>query len=118
MDEDYDWAERIAREGEVAEPQWVVHKLAPHHGMDHMIFCPACQCGHGFDSKRWNFNGDMVKPSLLPQFQPGTSVLIHYYHYKLKKNMTCHYHLVNGNMHFCGDCTHEMAGKVVPLEPF
>jgi hypothetical protein len=32
----------------------------------HMIFCPACECGHKFDSGRWTFNGDMERPTFSP----------------------------------------------------
>lgn len=117
------WVDEIRRRNEVAKPDWVVHKLACKEGFDHMIWCPACECGHGFDLERWGFNGDMVKPTLLPNpspLNPGghCSVKTEYYNYKRKKMMLCHFHIIAGTIIFCADCTHEMAGKTVALEPF
>jgi hypothetical protein len=29
---------------------------------------------------------------------------------------TCHYFITDGQMVYCGDCEHELAGKTVPME--
>lgn len=46
-----------------------VHSCADSHDgptTGHMIFCPACGCGHKFDVGRWQFNGDFEKPTFSP----------------------------------------------------
>lgn len=127
MEEDIDWVDKIWRKGEVAEPNWVVHKLAAEPGqLNYMIFCPACKCGHGFRAGDdghpgpiWGFNSDMVKPTLYPAGVGHTcSVLVNYYNYKYKKNMICHFHITHGVIQYCPDSTHEFAGKSLLLEPF
>ena len=35
-----------------------------------------------------------------------------------KARPRCHLHITDGNVEFCQDCEHEMAGKTVPMEPF
>ena len=128
MVEDPDWVDKIWREGEVAEPNWVVHKLAAQPGdLNHMIFCPACKCGHGFRAGEsdgrpgpiWGFNNNYIKPTLFPAGPGHTcSVLVNYYNYKLKRKVTCHFHITDGMIQYCDDCTHEFAGKTLKLEPF
>lgn len=122
MTEDEDWVDRIMREGEVAQPEWVVHKLAADGSvgnLNYMIFCPACKCGHGFDDRRWTFNGDMVKPTLLEANGSGKrSVITQFWNHKEKRNMQCHFNIDNGMIFFHGDSQHHMAGQTVPLEPF
>jgi hypothetical protein len=80
----------------------------------HLIFCPACECGHIFyngkqrDKNRasWSFNGDCNRPT----FQP--SMLVHYGE-DLKK--VCHSFVTDGRILYLQDCTHEMAGKSIEL---
>lgn len=66
------------------------------------IFCPACQCGHKFDNIRWTFNGNFEKPTFKPSY----------------KDANCHLVLTDGIINFQLDCSHSMAGKSVPIEPF
>ena len=122
-----DWVEQIHRKGEVAEANWVVHKLqqiyaadGSPHGPNYMIFCPACQCGHGFDDRRWIFNGDMVKPTLLAAPDSGgkRSVITHYFNHHRNQMMVCHFNIDSGTIFFHGDSQHELAGKTLPLETF
>lgn len=92
-------------------------------------WCPACKEMHRLPDG-WTFNGNVDKPS----FQPSLK------HTGLKLNKdadgkwigegrdawlydakgdpipeVCHYFLTDGVLHFCADCTHDMAGKSVPL---
>lgn len=77
----------------------------------HLIFCPACQCGHAFynnqamTSAKWTFNGNLENPT----FQP--SMLI----YKTDKHERCHSYVTDGKIKFLNDSTHVMAGKTVEL---
>jgi len=116
-----DWVDRIMRLGEVAEPDWVVHKLGENGGgLTHMIFCPACKCGHGFDTVRWVFNENYTKPTLSPQPGSTCSVLVRFVKIVNEQpvNITCHFHLTDGVIQYCDDCTHELRGQSVELKPF
>ena len=95
--------------------------------------CPGCKTSHHVDA-RWKFNGDYDRPTFSP------SVLITSGHYTagFKKGDACwctynaehpdkpspyhcercHSFVADGKIRFLSDCTHELAGKTVPLEPF
>lgn len=73
-------------------------------------YCPACKHRHYVDAKRWNWNGDLEKPTFHP------SVRHFYPNPDTGKDVTvCHYHVREGKIHYCTDCPHEYAGKVVDL---
>ena len=75
------------------------------------FYCPGCKCSHRVPvnkdgtrvpNKRWNWNQDLVKPTLDPSINhPGI----------------CHYFIRDGNIEFCADSKHELAGKTVALSP-
>jgi len=81
--------------------------------------CPGCKYGHavGVNGRMilnsegkpvsWSWNGDWIKPT----FQP--SLLIN----KDKEGdyPLCHMFITDGNINFLGDCTHALAGKVIPM---
>jgi hypothetical protein len=102
----------------------------------YMIFCPACKCGHLFNTvpngKRpvWKFiNGDANSPTF------RASMLVKSGHYAgphkkgdecwctFKKRYgtceftcsICHSHVTDGRIEFCKDSTHELSGKTVDL---
>ncbi len=105
---------------------------------DFMFHCPGCKCGHGvwttnpnsLTKAMWSFNGDMQRPTFSPsllirshQWQPPVTA----------ENMdkwrkepwpqtqvetVCHSFVRDGQIQFPSDCTHELAGKTVPMEPF
>jgi hypothetical protein len=77
-----------------------VHKLENEPNA-YVIWCPACQCGHKFDS-RWTFNGDVN----LPTFDPSLIVT---------SKERCHSVVTNGTISFLEDSSHAMAGKTVDL---
>jgi len=79
----------------------------------HLIFkCPGCKRVHniyygegaGF---RWEFNGDFERPAFSP------SILIRGYNKQIQT--ICHSFIVDGNIQFLSDCTHELKGQTVPL---
>lgn len=121
----------------------VVHEIKQPDQFQYLIFCPGCQEGHGLrvgqpTGPNWKFNGSMTKPkfepSLLvcgvkyPEVDPETG------DFKrgpdgeyLKgsdnrllgaKDTRCHSLINEGYIQFLSDCTHELAGKKVPLKPF
>ena len=74
------------------------------------FWCPGCKCGHWVrvagTAGVWGFNGNFDKPTFAPSIlcKSGASV--------------CHSHVTDGSIQFLADCTHEFAGKIVPMEPF
>ena len=97
--------------------------IAPFHG-EHEgwgFYCPGCRCLHSFDvaldhkqtPKFFGWNGDCVRPTFTPwllypdlqqELEGGGS-----------KRGRCHLFVRDGNIQFLDDCTHELAGKTVPL---
>ncbi len=77
----------------------------------HYHYCPGCDDMHRLPPPpRWTFNGDLVKPTFSPSFahsvrDPDGEVATE----------ICHYILADGVLNFCGDSTHALAGKSVPL---
>lgn len=80
------------------------------YGWEHK--CPGCNELHAIPTSGaspWTFNGDPERPTFHPSvlrtidFQDGTPKRI------------CHYFVTSGEIRFCGDCTHALAGKIVPL---
>lgn len=69
-------------------------------------WCPGCEEVHVLPWKRggWTFNGDVNVPTFTPSFLHTDS-----------SGSVCHYILTAGVLNFCGDCTHSLAGKSVPL---
>lgn len=91
----------------------------------YIFFCPGCRCGHFFKTEGpgpvWTFNGDVEKPTVT------ASILVHEHDTilpendetgKITKTYRCHSFITDGNIQFLSDCTHELAGKTVPLEDF
>lgn len=72
------------------------------------FMCPGCDEPHAFD-ERWQFNGDYDRPTFSPSFltwidpQPFIS------------GKRCHSYVRDGSIEYQSDCTHELAGKTVPL---
>lgn len=104
---------------------------------DFLFWCPACKCGHGVwttgknpSSAIWQFNGNMEKPTFKPSLKivqetwepPVTPENMEQYHQKpwpqTKKTHVCHSVVTDGVISYCADCTHELAGKNIPMEPF
>lgn len=71
-----------------------------------LFHCPACDDPHQCDD-RWTFNGDQSKPTF------RASVLVHYSGSDAPQR--CHSFVTDGNIAYCGDSTHAMAGKTVEL---
>jgi hypothetical protein len=80
--------------------------------------CPGCEMSHsipvtrtGEEAKRnWTFNGDVDNPTITP------SILASYGYRDKKPTKFCHFYIREGSIEFLADCTHKLAGKIVPME--
>lgn len=81
-------------------------------GLRYYFRCPACDAHHVFSAggpKCWQFNGDMVKPTVSPSLlvtKPGNPAY------------RCHSFIKDGRIEFCGDCSHKHKGKTMELPPW
>ena len=82
----------------------------------HEHWCPACKQMHGYavehpfrNGARWSFNGNSEKPSFAPSMNISVGP------FPDGRVERCHYFLTDGQIRFCGDCTHEMNGQTVDL---
>lgn len=55
----------------------------------------------------WNWNGDVEKPTLTPSILTSIDLP--------KGKKVSHFFVKDGMVEFLGDCTHEHAGKTLPL---
>lgn len=77
-------------------------------GIDgHVHWCPACDEAHRLPASWW-FDGNLSCPSFKPSFRQHTAD-------RHGNARQCHYMLTAGTLHYCGDCTHALAGQSVPL---
>lgn len=82
-------------------------------------WCPGCNEMHviithydpDFSGPAWSFNGDINSPTFTPSIYINTSREID------GKSVPhcCHYFMQDGILRYCGDSTHDFAGKNVPL---
>lgn len=70
-----------------------------------MFWCPGCECAHGWNAK-WTFDGNEDAPTVSPSLLSRTG------------DKVCHLFVRAGYLVFLSDCTHALAGKTVPMEPF
>jgi hypothetical protein len=73
----------------------------------------------------WTFNGNVEKPTFTPSFKHSGIKTVQVdgkwtgeWHRDAQGkplDFVCHYILTDGVLHFCGDCSHAMAGQQVPL---
>jgi len=79
------------------------------------FYCPACKENHqialsendcGFPIWNWNNNADnpTISPSIKVEYRGAD------------KNTVCHSFVREGKIQFLSDCTHELAGKTIPLD--
>lgn len=69
---------------------------------------------------RWSFDGNVEKPTFNPSIRisyNGPDADAQRDSGRRAPSACCHYHLHAGELRFCGDCTHALSGKTVPLPP-
>lgn len=93
--------------------EMILEKYGPKNGYEgYSFYCPGCKHLHVFYTMhpkgiKWSFNGDMDNPTFSPSLKNTVDgPVVH---------KVCHLFVRNGMIEFCGDCTHDHAGKSVPL---
>jgi len=83
---------------------------------DALFGCPGCGMLHVVYLKtpgrpHWTFNGDVDRPTFSP------SIAVHWTEHPLTDPVkkVCHSFVTDGQIQFCGDSTHELAGQTVDL---
>lgn len=71
-----------------------------------LFYCPGCKQAHAIDT-RWQFDGDWDKPTFSPSLLTQSPQI-----------GRCHLFIRTGLIEYLSDCTHELAGTTVPMEPF
>jgi len=112
------------------------------------FWCPGCKCAHKvwldplhpneITKACWSWNGDYVKPTIKPSIKVSGSKFtakgeseyqawmddgcppLPKDHQFESMPQICHSYVIDGNIAYCTDSTHELAGKTVPLtaKPF
>jgi len=95
-----------------------------------MFGCPGCGLAHEVnvdrpERPRWEWNRDMVCPTFKPSILVrGTRRITDEEAERImagekleRVKLVCHSFVTDGQIRFLGDCTHEHAGKTLPLPP-
>lgn len=93
--------------------------------LGYSFMCPGCGGQHVAEVPRWNFNGDLTKPTFTPSIKVtwGKHVQPDFDESGWCASRTdfyapsgiCHFFITNGQILFCGDCTHDKKGMVMDL---
>lgn len=92
------------------------------------FWCPGCRMMHQVrveGAGAWGFNGDYDRPTLTPSvLVTGTVRLTDEEAERVMRRepfeprpLRCHSFVADGRIQFLSDCTHELAGQTVALEP-
>jgi hypothetical protein len=90
-----------------------------------LFWCPGCKETHQVHIEgktKWGFNGDYVKPTFTPSYltwlDPNPNADPKFRNGLYRKGFRCHSFITDGQIKYLEDCTHELAGKIVDLQPF
>lgn len=82
----------------------IIHKTSNGY---HVFYCPGCRGAHLFTDK-WQFNGDLDKPTISP------SILV----YQHSNQPQCHSFVREGKIQYLPDSTHSLTGQTINLPDF
>lgn len=96
------------------------------------FMCPGCREMHQVTiagDRAWGFNGDYERPTLTPSVLVNSTKIVRdeagqwtgEWERDAGGNLiptVCHSFVTDGAISFLGDCTHDLRGQVVPLQPF
>jgi hypothetical protein len=90
----------------------VQEQKSPDGSRSLLFDCPGCGFLHavsvgGSGRPNWTFNEDFEKPTLSP------SIAVSWTQRDVPK--VCHSFVIEGRIQFLSDCTHALAGQIVPL---
>lgn len=81
-------------------------------------WCPACSRMHPLPDG-WKFDGDLERPTFSPSFKHTWRAFTSHTAEGLgqgeRYNAVCHYILTAGQVAYCDDSSHAMAGKTIPM---
>ena len=86
------------------------------------FYCPACKRLHTVsDSAGWDVGRDLLNPTITPSVLNQTPFLTNKIVdgkivEKMEYKDRCHLFVTNGKIHYCSDCDHEFAGKIVDMQ--
>ncbi len=94
-----------------------------------IFWCPGCNTHHGprvDGSAGWKWNGSFTKPTVTPSILVRGTVPVTddeadriMAGEKIEPKPTvCHSYMIDGQIQFLTDCTHRLAGQIVPMKPF
>lgn len=87
----------------------------------YLIRCPKCGWHKfpkvGKQGATWTFNGDFERPTFKPSMNESVGPMPEGSKHA-GKILRCHFVITDGIQNFCHDCTHDMAGKSMPLMPW
>lgn len=87
-------------------------RLRSVEGQHFSHYCEGCEMMHGVPTS-WAFNGDFASPTVSPSVR-----ITGWYSGKpvgAIREGVCHYVMTAGMIAYCDDCTHRLAGQVVPI---
>jgi len=93
----------------------IVHQCRDSQGLAVIgwsVFCPGCKEIHHVNTT-WTFNGDLDRPTFSPSLLVNGDT--RYFNPAVPR---CHSFVRDGQIEFLSDCTHEMAGQMIALQPF
>lgn len=81
-------------------------------------WCPGCEEMHPLPD-RWTFDGNLEAPSFTPSFKHTLTRFDSYTSEGIglggRREVSCHYVLTAGKLHFCDDSHHVLKGQVIDL---
>lgn len=84
--------------------------------------CPGCGNVHMINTDapnsvgaQWTFDGNVDSPTFKPSVNVRTNMPDMQHYQPHAYSSVCHYNLVAGQVSFCPDSTHQLAGQIVPL---
>lgn len=82
-----------------------------------IIRCRACKY-HFVPIPRWQYNNNPDCPSFAPSINETCNDPGHPSYRHGIKSSRCHFIVTAGMITYCADCSHDLAGKTLPLESF
>lgn len=79
--------------------------------------CFGCGHDHVIDVPRWQFDGNMAKPTFSPSIKCTTGSYANpkYIDPEGLPPTICHFFIENGNIKYLTDCTHYLKGQTIEL---